>query len=215
MTLTLRGRKNAHLPDVLKRLRESFAELRESALWQNAVVGGAAFLEIKHVGHWHPHLHLIVEGTYIDQKRLSAAWFAITGDSFVVDVRAVDNGGARLRYVAKYASKPLDATVTKTPKILDAAMCALKGTRLISSFGSWYGAITDDEPLDAIDAMLGGQRVWRQVGSLPDVWRRAINGDVSCIGILSALRKTVTLASNPQPPPDHDTLTDAAAYALF
>lgn len=215
LTLTVRGRKGDHLKFLLDRLRKAFSELRETALWGNAVDGGAAFLEIKHEKQWHPHLHCIIEGRYLDQKRLSAAWYAITGDSMIVDIRAIDQQGTRLKYVAKYASKPLDPTVTKTPRWLDEAIVALKGRRMIQSFGSWYGVVSDEDSLDSIASTLGGKAIWRQVGTLPDVWRRAVNGDARMVSILTALRRTVPLATNPQPPPEWDSVNQADLNALF
>jgi hypothetical protein len=38
-------------------------------------------------GMWHPHLHVIAEGRFLDKHALSAAWHHATGDSFVVDIR--------------------------------------------------------------------------------------------------------------------------------
>ena len=39
---------------------------------------------------WHPHLHMILlVDDWIDKDKLSAEWKAITGDSFIVDVRRV------------------------------------------------------------------------------------------------------------------------------
>ena len=39
---------------------------------------------------WHPHLHMILlVDDWIDKDKLSAEWYAITGDSFIVDVRRV------------------------------------------------------------------------------------------------------------------------------
>lgn len=41
---------------------------------------------------WHPHFHIIYDGRHLPEKgenTISGAWFEITGDSFVVDVRDV------------------------------------------------------------------------------------------------------------------------------
>jgi len=57
---------------------------------------------------WHPHLHIVAFITSkIDQKALSKEWLAITGDSFVVDIRKIDekNLSKSLNEVFKYALK--------------------------------------------------------------------------------------------------------------
>jgi len=212
LTLTLRGKKGSPLAPLVKRLYATFRELRATSFWNQHVDGGAAFLEIKHTKFWHPHLHVIIEGSFIEQSRLSSLWESLTGDSFRVDIRAIDSSGNRLEYAAKYASKPLDASFVKRPRLLDEAVCALKGVRMITTFGTWYGRLSDDDEIEGVGAMLGGSPVWRRIGTLPDVFRRALNGDVRCILALKVLRQTRTVPSNPQPPPNVDSLDLCAAY---
>lgn len=159
ITLTLCGKREG-LGELLDRLFSHFRALRRHPLWDNAVVGGAAILEIKHSAkaqRWHPHLHIIADAKYIPQAELSAVWRGISRDSFIVDVRRVKNDDVVGSYVCKYASKPLDTSFTSNPKLLDEAMEALKGRRLVTTFGEWYGtrlSNAEDEELadDMVDA---------------------------------------------------------------
>lgn len=151
VTLTLK-----HNPDGLAarlaELNDSFNRLRRIKLWTKAVKGGVAVTEIKvntDTGYWHVHLHCLVHGKYLDQPSLKREWHRITGDSFVVDVRAVAMNGSGADYVAKYATKAFDHTVTTRDDWLDEAIRALKGRRLISTFGDWRGfKLSAPEPSD-------------------------------------------------------------------
>lgn len=156
ITLTLCG-KNERLNDLLDKLYRSFRALRQVPLWADAIRGGAAFLEVKRsekAGRWHPHLHIIADGRYVPQHELSNLWRSITKDSYIVDVRRVNQLEVAARYVTKYASKPLNTTFTASPELLDEALLALKGRRLCFAFGDWYGTALrdlDDDPLELDD----------------------------------------------------------------
>lgn len=154
ITLTLQGH-NQKLTDLIDRLYTHFRALRIHPFWAERITGGAAFLEIKwsdKAQQWHPHLHVIAIGTYIDQGFLSRVWHTITRDSFICDVRAVRDPETTGRYVTKYASKPLNTSFSNTPALLDEALSALKGRRLCLCFGDWYGTALSN----AEDATLDG-----------------------------------------------------------
>jgi hypothetical protein len=179
ITLTLTGSKKETLVDLIDRLFKSFRALRLHPVWADAVDGGAAFLEIKRsskADRWHPHFHIIAEGRFLDQHRLSDAWRSITKDSYIVDVRdARDEAVAN--YVSKYASKPLNSSFANTCEHLDEAVEALKGRRLCTCFGTWYGtplSNAEDEELadDLIDA-----HGYHFVAQVDDVIAAAAAGD--------------------------------------
>jgi hypothetical protein len=139
ITLTLKSSMNP-LADVLKRLHRDFAELRRRVDWKEHVNGGAAFVEVKlgsRSGQWHPHLHLLCEGTHWKQKDLSALWYKITGDSSIVDIRQVDDLDKAGHYCVKYVTKPADAAIYSMPDKLQEMIVALKGSHLCMTFGSW------------------------------------------------------------------------------
>jgi len=67
----------------------------------------------KPIGSWvatveYPnHIHLVIDSEYIDQDLISREWQTITGDSFRVDIRAVNTSDIRqmASYLTKYITK--------------------------------------------------------------------------------------------------------------
>lgn len=181
ITLTLR-----HSPDSLRtqldNLRKSFRRLRQRVFWKRCVVGGIGTIEIKRTegGEWHPHLHIVATGRYVDQAELSKQWLQVTGNSLVVDVREVYTHRAAIEYLCKYVTKP--------PPIenlldLDVATDWIKGldrSRLLIPFGNVQPyqpeQETDDYPTD-----------WEPVSSLAALLDRRATGDTEARAILHKL----------------------------
>jgi hypothetical protein len=125
---------------------------------------------------WHPHCHILaIVGSDVDlgemelidskwvksrvgrfQDELTQEWQAITGDSFIVDVRPVieksdtENRMGAFREVFKYALKTNDMTVENQYK----AYRALKGKRLIVSLGCLRNVKVSDDLNDTIEEEL-------------------------------------------------------------
>lgn len=180
VTLTLRA-SNTPLADQLDRLYRSFAALRRRQACKGVFAGGAAFVECKigeGSGLWHPHLHILCEGQYMDCRELSREWHKVTGDSSIVKIKAVPDNTARARYVTKYVTKPADSSVFNVPAMLDEFMCAIGGRRLCLTFGTWRGIKLDEDPPDATK--------WITVDSLGTLRRRAIEGDADALRYLEA-----------------------------
>lgn len=139
--LTLTVRSNGEpLAKLLDHLYRSFRRLRQKLLWKERVYGGVAFLEVtcnSLTGGWHPHLHCILEGLYIDRPDLTKLWLACTGDSHHVHLRRIHNQAQLLRYVTKYSTKALPASVLNVPWRLDEALVTLADRRLVVCFGRW------------------------------------------------------------------------------
>lgn len=141
ITLTLRS-TNRTLTELLDKLSTSFQKLRQVNPWKKLCRGGVAFTEVKHhdcPDRWNVHLHVVAEGAYIPKHDLMKVWHRITGDSYMIDIKLIRHASEVAQYVAKYASKPLDHTVTCDPDALRTAIVALHGRRLISTFGTWRG----------------------------------------------------------------------------
>lgn len=156
VTLTVRS-TDRPLRNSLDHLYACFRRLRQTRWWRDRVRGGAAFCELAYNtdrAQWHPHLHLLIDSDWLDQSQLSGAWHHVTGDSFVVDVRLVRQSVHAVRYVTKYASKPLPNKIHNRPLVLDQAVGALVGRRLILTFGTWRGfrlhEVDDSTPWVAI-----------------------------------------------------------------
>lgn len=207
ITLTLCGRGEG-LGELVDRLYRHFRALRAHPLWDEAVNGGAAFLEIKwsdKAQRWHPHLHIIADAKYIDQGELSTAWRSITKDSYIVDIRRVREPEVTGRYVTKYASKPLNSSFCNTPKLLDEAITALKGRRLCLCFGTWYGTpLSEAEDADFADDLIDAGE-WSNICTLDDVLWRAANHDEEAkrmLVALNAFEKFYIAQATPPPSPD-------------
>jgi len=179
ITLTVRHGEE-RLEDLINKLMRSFKELRRTKLWKKKVDGGAAFLEIKRGNGWHPHLHLVCVGDYIDHAELRREWLRITKDSSIVDIRLIREPRKTASYVAKYASKPLSPSVINDPAALREAIRTLPGRKLLWTFGEWRGwrVHEDSDPT-----------VWMTVGTLNDVLELAKAGDKNAREIIDLLEK--------------------------
>lgn len=193
VTLTIRS-DGRPLKDMLQRLRDGWRRLRQTELWRRRVRGGVYVIETTYnlrTGDWHPHIHAVVDGTYIAQRQLSAQWLQATGDSPIVDIRAVRSRKAVARYVAKYVAKGVAIAEWPTEAIAEYAD-AMHGARLVHTFGSLHGVrliddgdtrITHDErtatPLSVLLRRLreGDARAARIIGrlrSLGGLWARLL-----------------------------------------
>lgn len=204
LTLTQKHSSRTLKPE-LDRLYASFARLRRTQFWQDHVTGGAVFCEVKYSERsesWHPHLHILITGRYMPQPLLKKHWYRITGDSTVVDIRAVPDRLAVVRYVTKYVSKGLGQTYTNRPELLDECICAMVGRRLCSTFGAWRGLqLTKGEQAEG----------WVNIGSFEEVLYKAIDGDQASRLILDALGvdRTELFALDDRAPPTQSAETVA------
>ena len=137
ITLTLK-----HSADDLKsqidRLYDGFRKLRRRKWFESLVQGGIWFFQVKKSkkdGYWHPHLHCLVDGAFVPQKKLSAEWLEITGDSYICDVRPIKDAKAAADYVARYAAAPCrlsDYNLADSVEIVD----ALHSRRICGTWGT-------------------------------------------------------------------------------
>lgn len=163
VTLTIQHVPTDRLAELLRRLRDGFRLLRRRPFWRRHVRGGVALVEISHGANgWHPHLHVVAVADFIPQGELSTEWRRLT-DSHVVDVRAVSSEDVGA-YLTKYLTKPAKPAVYRDPDLLAEAIIALKGARMIQTFGCIKAADlgSDDDDDAAADATL----TWIPVGRL-------------------------------------------------
>ena len=204
ITLTLKS-GNLTLTEMVDKLYRCFRRLRSSKLCKRRLRGGVAFLELKWVKvteHWHPHLHVICEGTFIPQDQLAAAWKKVTGDSYIVDIRFVADRNQVAKYVTKYASKPLSGTFLNRPEQLDDAINVLQGRRLFTTFGTWRGWRLLEVRCTT---------TWESVAPLWVLRRDAAAGDPRAIAILLHVGATRPCQQSRDPPnePTEDHLLSA------
>jgi hypothetical protein len=202
ITLTLRH-SDALLRVQLERLVSCFKSLRQHPDVRSRLDGGAWFIEVKlskDKARWHPHLHVIAAGSFIDAKTLSKAWYQCTGDSYITDIRAIGDVRRRAAYVTKYATKPLHNEVTLNPQKLDEFVTAIHGRRLYQCFGSWSKAVVREKPQ---------RRDLERAGRVDSLWRDACAGDVQALVLMHqaharwpALKRAFPLPGLlPTPPP--------------
>lgn len=180
LTLTLKA-TDAPLADQLDHLYDAFQTLRRRAFWKRRVTGGVAFLECKWIArtaHWHPHFHILIQGKFIPYQRLKSLWYEITGDSYIIDIRLVRDSRHASGYVTKYASKPFNSSFIARPNQLDESIVALKGRKLVVTFGTWRSVILT-RPV--------ATGTWEHVGTLDSVITRAAHGDKRSAAILASL----------------------------
>lgn len=170
------------LAEKLKHLRTSFKRLRASEVWRKAVRGGCGCVEIKRgkgSKKWHVHLHCLLVGGYLDHAKLSDAWKEATGGSYIVDIRAVKELERGIFYVSKYATKGLDRDVSNDREALNECVHCLRGARLFSTFGEWWGR-EPDAPDEAVND-------WRPVARFHVVWRASLRGEDWARGVFRSL----------------------------
>ena len=143
-------------------LAERFDHLQRSQreLWKrkqrgrgsclDGVVGAVWSYEVKRgqgSGIWHPHLHMIaIAENQPSQAELASEWHNITGDSFIVDVRPIEQADPVsgflevFKYAVKFSSQPP----------ADTWHCyeTLAGRRLIGSAGCFRGVEVPEDLLD-------------------------------------------------------------------
>lgn len=141
--------------------RTSVLDVVKGAVWSYEVKRGTGS------GLWHPHLHMVALcESEPDQKQLVGEWQDITGDSFIVDVRPIDQQDPVSGFIEvfKYAVK----FSAQSPA--DTLHChkVLGGRRLIGSAGLFRGVEIPenllDEPLDDLPYVTYFYRFLRGAG---------------------------------------------------
>ncbi len=120
----------------------------QGAVWSYEVKRGSGS------GMWHPHLHMIALAEHQpDQEELASEWHNITGDSYIVDVRPIDQEDPASGFVEvfKYAVKFSD----QEPEDTVHAFLTLRGKRLLASAGCFRGVPEPEGLLDDAEALEG------------------------------------------------------------
>jgi hypothetical protein len=194
-------KSNRPLDQVIDRLYRSFNNLRRRPQWEAHIAGGAAMLEVKRTPHtpttpWHVHLHCVVSlRSFWPQKAISELWHDVTGDSYIVDIRAIRNPTDLGRYVAKYAAKGSGADIAADPADFATFIMATKARRLCLTFGNWRG-IRLNEPLADCEQIDD----WQLLCTLNDLLARAALGQPLATMYLTLLRRDQTTNYYETPP---------------
>jgi hypothetical protein len=95
------------------------------------------FFQVKWISEsesWHPHLHCVLDAEYLPHKTLKAIWLEITGDSSIVDIKAVRDPQKVAEYVARYAARPCKLKDLEPEQRIEVVQ-ALHGRRLCGKWG--------------------------------------------------------------------------------
>ncbi|HEY2703035.1 MAG TPA: protein rep, partial [Candidatus Dormibacteraeota bacterium] len=202
--LTLTYRDSEVLDGSVSRCWRDSRRLRQRKLWDQ-VLGCVGTIEIKRgkgSGRWHPHLHVLVarpsctclRGRRLDdsgptcahgkpwcphalnQCCVSEAWGEITGDSYVVDIRAVHADEERsiegaVREVVKYCIK-LTEVSSKEREDGESAVLdlhrAIRSRRLLTTVGVFRG------PAEPEDGSAGARLHNHGDPNSKGLWRTAL-----------------------------------------
>jgi hypothetical protein len=140
LTFTLRHH-TAPLKEQIAALYKFFRAIRKTPLFKKKIKGGIWFFQIKRSKddrYWHPHIHCLVEGSYIIQKEISELWRKITHGSYIVDIRGVKDPEKAAEYVARYAAAPCRLFGHTFDQALEIVQ-ALHGQRICGTFGTAKG----------------------------------------------------------------------------
>ena len=158
-TLTIRNRPAGELEEGLRELDNAWLKLQASPAWREHVLGGVAVLELTGSdGHgWHPHLHVVWDGGFLNQDMLWRAWSDALGyEAALPDLRSKDWSADGFRktssqraadYLAKYASKGVKVLFTgpdgelvydKHDKPMEAELAALPFEMLREWMAAWW-----------------------------------------------------------------------------
>jgi Replication protein len=182
ITLTLKH-TDTPLADQIKRLYKAFRHLRGQNIWKKTQHGGAFFLEVKwdsKTRRWHPHLHVVSEGDWMRQKDLSSAWHDATGDSHIVDIRALKDGHDAAHYVAKYVAKGTSDNVWTDTDAAEEWILATKGVRICATFGKWRGFKLMELQIIATD--------WKPICTLVQLAEAVARKEEWALGVMLAIR---------------------------
>lgn len=133
LTLTIRN-----IPDSqfgrhdVKRIRDYFSKLRKKL---PEILGGFYVVQATNYGSgWHLHLHVLYDGVYIPQQKVSRLWKEITADgSFIVFIRKVNEPKKAISYLlADFSGAPRIRTGDR-----ETYDSVFKGSRLVQPFGCY------------------------------------------------------------------------------
>lgn len=163
LTLTM-SHKYTSVENQIASLYRGFRLLRRHKQISRAIRGGIWFFQIKLAKNgvdYHPHLHIAMDANYINKKLLSMEWLNVTGDSYIIDIRQIDDVKEVSQYVARYSAEPCNMSAYPKDVRLKIAD-VLHGKRLCGKFGS--GCVINLKAQRPEDAPK-----WQRLGSWYDI----------------------------------------------
>lgn len=87
------------------------------------------------------HLHVLAVLPYVEQRVLGDIWRDVTGDSYIVDIRAVRGAEAACAEVCKYISKAVGGNCDGDAERAVAVWAAVRGRQIHRPFGVLFGRV--------------------------------------------------------------------------
>lgn len=144
--LTLTTRDDARpLSERLKEITDAVRRLRKVKAWKQHVRGGVMVWEVTYNAAkktWHPHVHLIIDGEYWEQRLIRAEWCAQLNGDGGVHIQACNDRVKTARYVAKYLAKASEIS-TWPPEAIREFATAMYRQRLVATFGRSHAVNVD------------------------------------------------------------------------
>lgn len=137
LTVTIQHSKKP-LADQINHIYDAFRKFRKDKFFKRYCNGGLWFFQIcwnPDRREWHPHIHAIITGQYMDYRELRRIWERCTGDSKILDIRPVTDPKKVGDYVARYAARPCKLSSLPSRQGQE-AITALYGRRMAGSWGS-------------------------------------------------------------------------------
>lgn len=188
LTLTL---KHSELPlaEQIIDLYAYFRKFRNNKFMKSRIKGGVWFFQVKiskRSGQWHPHIHALVEGQWLDHKKMMGLWKSITVDSNIVHIKMIQDLDKGAEHVARYATKPAmlsELSIDEAIEVFD----AMHNRRVCGTWGSARKIKLRPIPL-------GDSSSWENIGSWFGV-HHLKNSDENAKAILNAWHNGQPLAA--------------------
>jgi len=184
LTFTLKHSRRS-LKVQLADLLASFRRLRQRKFWKTSAGSGYAITEVtwnRKTERWHPHLHVVVNAHWIDQRTLSRLWLQVTRSSKIVHVRRCDPRQSPAAYLSKYLAKTPESVLAAGSDRLLEFFDAIKGKRLLNPFGKVPKISSEREHPCAVTD-------WEPVASLVQLFKARDEGDDWATDLLALLEK--------------------------
>ncbi|MBA7623493.1 hypothetical protein ES703_30889 [subsurface metagenome] len=137
VTLTMKH-NDLPLKEQIDILYHNFEKFRRRKFFKDRCLGGVWFFHIKKSKNdhrWHPHIHMLIDSDFLEQKVISKLWHKITGDSKIVHIKAVTNPTNSVQHAARYCAEPCDLSGLSDIDALE-VYYALKDRRICGSWGT-------------------------------------------------------------------------------
>lgn len=163
ITLTVKSNDDP-IESQINHLYDSFKRLRKKKEWKKKISGGVWFFQItfnKESQQWHPHIHIIAIGKFYSKRLLSSHWLLVTGDSPIVDIKAVKDAKKAAQYAARYAAKPANLSNLE-PSTSAELIMAMQSRRICGCWGKGCKIIFRPRKPDDADS-------WKNIGDFSHV----------------------------------------------